>query len=797
MKLIFYELKKVLNKKIFLIFLFLCLLVNGFLLYSFQNTEDNKLRIAYCDEYGALLKEYSNLPLDEAEKRINDEMLVYEISDKFDLITQSDDEKEIEMYSLELEEYKKNNKEVYEKAVKLNKQGGEELWKIQFLSDFTRQFEYIKSYPDFIDEMYERAEEQSGISIFGDENSFSYKNLYKTAYDYASLKDIKLSLANFEAFTETVKYGLTDIFIIAAVFLICIYLFAYEREKGVYPLVRCTKFGRLKTIISKLSVLFVLSAVITLLFISANFIMNTFLYGRSDLNVNIQSISEFRNCAFSVTTGRFLLMFALAKIIAVFVISSVLALVFICFQNSAIMYIVGVAAVSAEYLLYVLIGQNSFLNLLKYFNVFYIFDGDKFFGSYLNLNLFSNAVTAYPHVFAVFAAVFAVCFVLSCVVFCKQNQQKKDNVLAKLSEKIKAKFFKINGSTSVFAGEIFKFTVQNKMAVLLILLVFYAVFSSFGTMSYPYVEFSDAEYEAYMEFLEGDITAEKEQYIAEQEEYFNILENRIIEISENTELSENTKQAMIKSIGNILENKGVAFDRVKEQYNRLLELQRNGVNARFIDERIYSDFVFNPNREWNSFAFLCIVLIVGVPCVFASEYKNKMIDLLSPTKNGKTHLFVRKFSVTLIFTAISFVAAYLPYLIRFINTYGTNSFKTPVVCVFPDLQGCFLSVISTVIINLFGYLLLSVTVASVITAVSIVTKNNMFTMVLSTVIIIIPCLSVYLSQSLRIGHLISNGMFALLIVVCAVSSALLILMTAILEIKFTKSGIRRKKNAYT
>ena len=50
--------------------------------------------------------------------------------------------------------------------------------------------------------------------------------------------------------------------VIAVVLLICIYLFGYERDKGLYSLIRCTKFGRLKTIISKLAVLFVLSAVV-------------------------------------------------------------------------------------------------------------------------------------------------------------------------------------------------------------------------------------------------------------------------------------------------------------------------------------------------------------------------------------------------------------------------------------------------------------------------------------------------------------------------------------------------------
>lgn len=795
MKLFIYELKKVLNKRIFLVVLALCLVINGFLLYSSQNTEENNLRLAYSDEYGEMLDKYSSMPIDKAKKQIDDELLAYDISGRLESLAQADNEELIESYTIELEEYRKSNPEAYKKAVEMSESGEESFWKNSFLYDISQQIEYINSYPDFISEMYDRAKAQSASSIFGDENSFSYKNLYKTAEDYSGLKDTKLRLVNSDSLTATVKYGLTDFFVIAVVLLICIYLFGYERDKGLYSLIRCTKFGRLKTIISKLAVLFVLSAVVSVLFVSIDFAVNTFLYGSTDLSVNVQSISEFRNCTLLVTAGQFLLLFALAKIIGIFVISSLLALVFICFSSSAAMYLTGLGAVGAEYLLYSLIRQNSFLNLLKYINIFYILDGSQFFGSYLNLNIFSNAVTSVPIVLGVFGIVFILCTIFSCVVFCKRNQQKKANIFSKLFEKIKLRFFRINGSTSVLKDEIFKFTVQNKMAVVLVLLLAFAVVSSFGTVRYPYSEVSDADYKAYIEYLEGDITSEKETYITEQQQYFDDLRQRLDEIAVNSELSESTKQAMSKSIENILNSKGVAFDRVTEQYNRLLGLKSDGVKARFIDENIYSTFVSSKTREWNDFALLCFVLLIAVPCVFSVEYKNGMINLIRPTKNGKTKLFVRKIAVLLMFTLFSFISVYLPYFIRFINTYGTKSFATPIVCIFDKLQVSCFSVMSTMLVNLLCSLLLVLAVVSIITALSIITESNMFTMVLSTVLIIIPCLAVYSAESVRIGYCIANNCVAVLIIVCVISISISIVMTIISQLKFTKSRIRRKKNA--
>lgn len=795
MKLFIYELKKVLNKRIFLVVLALCLVINGFLLYSSQNTEENNLRLAYSDEYGEMLDKYSSMPLDKAKKQVEDELFAYEISGRLESLAQADNEELIESYTIELEQYRKSNPEAYKKAVEMSENGEESFWKNGFLYDISQQIEYINSYPDFIGEMYDRAKAQSASSIFGDENSFSYKNLYKTADDYAGLENTELRLVNSDSLTATVKYGLTDFFIIAVVLLICIYLFGYERDKGLYSLIRCTKFGRLKTIISKLAVLFVLSAFVSVLFIYSDFIVNDFLYGSTDLSVNVQSISKFRNCTLLVTAGQFLLLFALAKTIGIFVISSLLALVFICFSSSAAMYLTGLGAVGAEYLLYSLIGQNSFLNLLKYINIFYILDGGEFFGSYLNLNIFSNAVTSVPIVLGVFGIVFILCTIFSCVVFCKRNQQKNANVFSKLFERIKLRFFRINGSTSVLKGEIFKFTIQNKMAVVLVLLLVFAVVSSFGMVRYPYSEVSDADYKAYIEYLEGDITSEKETYITEQQQYFDDLRQRLDEIAVNSELSESTKQAMSKSIENILNSKGVAFERVCEQYSRLLELKENGVKARFIDENIYSTFVSSKTREWNDFALLCLVLLIAVPYVFSVEYKNGMINLIRPTKNGKTKLFVRKIAVLLMFTLLSFISVYLPYFIRFINTYGTKSFATPIVCIFDKLQASCFSVMGAMLVNLLCSLLLALAVVSIITALSIITESNMFTMVLSTVLIIIPCLAVYSTESVRIGYCIANNCVAVLIIVCVISISISIVMTIISQLKFTKSRIRRKKNA--
>lgn len=789
MKLVIYEFKKVISKKTFLIVLVLCLLTNAFLLYNLQNTEDNQLRITYSEEYIEMLNLYSSMTLTEAQNQVDNELLVYEILNIIENFAEADNEELIEIYAFDIENYRNSNPEAYEKAVKINNQGQEYFWKNSFYYDISKQVEYINSYPSFIDEMYSRAKEQSSSSVFGNENSFSYKNLYKTAKDYDGLKNINLSLVNSKSFVETVKYSLTDIFVIAVILLICFYIFGYEREKGLYFLIRCTKFGRLKTIISKLVVLFVLSAVVSSIFLFTNYLINTSIYGGTNLDVTIQSIAEFRNCTISVTTGEFLLLFTLAKIIGAFIISAFFALIFIRFSNSVVIYIVGFSAIGIEYLFYSLIGENSFINLLKYINVFYIFDGAELFGSYLNLNIFSNAVTSISFVLVVFGALFILFTIFSCVCFCRYNNHKNISFILMLFEKLKLYFFKMNGSTSVLKGEFFKFLIQNKMVVLVILLAIYTVISSSGTVKYQFIDPSDVYYKSYMEYLEGDITAEKEDYIFEQQKYFDVLRHRQNEIIDNKELSENTKQAMLKSIDNILNSKGVAFERVKEQYNRLLDLQANGVNARFIDENIYSVFLSSPTREWNDSILLFFILLIAVPCIFTVEYRNRMINIICSTKNGKLQLFIRKFVVLLIITFVSFLTVYIPYLIRFISTYGINSFETPIVCIFKNFQNTDLSIIDAKIFELLYSMLIAIVLASIITVFSTTTQKTILTMVLSTVLIIPPCLAVHSIENLRIGYGITNGYMSLMVVIGVFATIFIAVMITISGMKITGTKI--------
>ena len=794
MKLIIYELKKVLGKKVFFIILALCLGLNLGIFYFVQENSDYRQFIR--SDYLLITNEYSSYSLDEAEEKLSNESKVYEILSVMDMASDVQSDEEMNDLLNTLDEYKTNYPAAYAEAEEMGKGSEYNENRETYIFTLLNQVEYIKSYPAFINQMYSRAEEQSSFSIFSDQNEFSYKNLYKTADDYAHLSNVKLTIGNDLPVTSALKYNISDFFLIALVFLVCIYLFNQERELGLYNLVRSSKNGRFKTICAKFCALFIIAVIITVVFVISNFVISSYLYGRFDLNRMVQSISDFRNCIFKLTVGQFCMLNILGKAAVMIIASSVLALLFVCFSSSSIMYITGAVILAAEYMLNSFIPTSTVFSYLKYINLFYMLDSYNFWGNYLNLNILSDPVPAYIINIIVFSVIFIVCITAAVTVFTLKSQGKKENYLLVVIEKFKSNHFKIKGSTRVINGEIYKYLILNRISLVIIAVIVFGIISSTGTIKYPYSTKSDPAYRIYMEYLEGDITSEKEFYISEQQDYFNNLHKRIDDIINDDSLTVSTKEVAENTITNILETKGAAFERVTEQYNRLLNLKSIGIEAKFIDENLYPDFVYSPAREWNNLILTMLELMLSIPFIFTVEYKKEIINLISSTRFGKLRLFLSKLSVTFVTLLIIFASVYAPYIISFIRIFGTGSFSVPIVC----LNSYQTSIGTINVIGAFAlcttcYFAIALLATAIIIFVSVFLRNHMLSMIIATMIVIIPCLIIYSNKFIRVGIIFSSNypLFSSLIIsVCIIIALLCVIIAAF---RFTNTEIRRKKNA--
>lgn len=98
MKLSFYEMCKVVCKKNFLVVFAVCFVINIFLVYYLQDTEENADYITYSDEYNRLVNTYGSMSIPEAEEKINSELKAFEIFNEMQLFAYAETDDELQIY---------------------------------------------------------------------------------------------------------------------------------------------------------------------------------------------------------------------------------------------------------------------------------------------------------------------------------------------------------------------------------------------------------------------------------------------------------------------------------------------------------------------------------------------------------------------------------------------------------------------------------------------------------------------------------------------------------------------------
>lgn len=781
MKLIYYELKKVLSKRLFISLCVFSFIVNLCAFYFTHNDYQAEMYRECRSEYEEMLHKYSEMKPDEALSEIsNDEEAIQILYAMQDAAAGADDSL-YEFKMSQLEEYRKTNPEAYKKAEEMLVSYSDNETARYFRIVTKMQLEYLSEYPGFIGEMGERAQAQTEFSVFSDKDSFSYKNIMKTAEDYDGLQNTKITLGSDYPLVSALTYNIGDYFVIAIVFLACIYLFRFERDKGLSDLVRSSKNGRLKTAISKMCALLLLTVIITIIAEFSTIAESTILFGKWELSRPIQSIKDFQNCILPVRCDDFCLLYLIGKAAAMAVLAAVISLTFVAVPSAVTSYAVSGTVLALEFALYHAVSQDAFFNHLKYINIFYILDTSRFFGKYLNLNIFrvplhANSITS------IFALIlFAACLVASAAVFTLKGQETAKDPLSETIENFFRAHAKINGSTAVLTGELYKYLISSKMAVLMLAVVIFAVSSSMGTVTYRTNEESVAAYRQYITQVEGKTPSQAKSYIENEKKAID---------SADLNTSARQNDLLPAEITLAAQNKANArkqgFDMFYEQYIRLRELEKSGTPARFVDETVYSDVINNPLREWRSLLWCVLLVILTIPFVFTYEYRKNMIDLLQATKNGRRKLFLAKLTVAVLSLVVTFAAVYVPFMVRFYRSFHTASLKAPLACVsdYSD-SGLDISIGTAYLLETIAYFFTAIMAASLVVFISIYAKNHTLTVVFSAAALVIPLIVIYPFEILRIGELFRDNTSFMLLAVITVTLVLSAILISLSMRKFT------------
>lgn len=787
------EYSKLFLNRIFVICLCVALLTNAMFLILTQNENiENSAIASDVVLYEQILEECANS--DNKEAFIESKQLEIQIALRLLRLAENGEDVNSDASA---SKYKEEHPEEFAKASELNLTADELNNLSLMVSDISSQLSYIESYDEFITNMKTRAEEQSGFAIFAKPDSFSYKNIQKTPVDFEKVADVTPTLGNNKALEVSTTFELTDYLLLVLILLVCIAVFTVEREKGLYSLVRSTKNGRLPTIFTKLFVCVSVTAVISILFYTCNVLVSGAVFGFGDMNRGVQSSRMFMNCTFDVTIRDYLIMWVSGKTLLLCTLALSLSLIFTAVKSPALSYIIlGVFGIF-EFSTYTFVNGISTVGALKYINIFYLLSGNNIFGVYQNVNVFSEPV-GITVVFIILVAILSIIGIVgSGIAFSKSNMENgKIAIFQKLTSKINSRK-KIKGSTSIYKGEVFKHYKTSFAFVAIVLLLIVGYQSLNEDLSIRFRNTEESYYNTYMQTLEGELTSGKYDFIQKEKEYFESLELKIAKISADASLGDYEKEEQILGIQNIIETKGQAFETICEQVLYAeSKAEEIGKAPALINELVNKRFVQDTFREWKCFTLLLAVIAFCTSNILACEYKKSMVNLISATKFGKGRLLSIKLMTVMITTVISYILVYLPYWVNLVKTFSTGSFDLPLAFVkdFYLLTSDITVFEYLCVLNIL-HLLVAITATALIYMLSYLLKNQFVTMIVSSGIMLIPCVLFINNTKVRtVAVFLNNTQKTFMIMVIALCLIITVVSVAITFIKFNRLKWRVKND---
>lgn len=794
MKLIFYEIRKVFSLRIFTVCLAAFFIVNGIILWYVQE-QDEKSRIIHQNrtQYETLIEKYSSLSESNAKAKLEYENTIGDII-RTAIEGSKNPDMPPEVIEMQLEDYRAANPEAYTEAMKSLSDGYDESY-YNLLSIISAQLSYADTYKEFISGMRSRAENKLNFSAMSGEDSFSRKNILKTPDDFENVRGVKPSIGNYSCLENSTSFQLTDYLLIVLILLICIALFTVERDKKLNIIVRSTYNGLMPTILSKISAIVVLAFTVSVAFFALNIAVSGAYTGFGSLSESVQSSEIFMNCPFRFSVWQYLILWVLAKSAAMCSLSLIFTAVFVLVDINGVNYIICSAFAAVELVLYTFIEPTFFLNQLKYINIFSFLWDNNTLGSYLNINIFGEAVSL-SVVFAVVTAVVVALFSgISIVCYVKNFSFTQSGFTGKLSEKTR-QFLSLHfNTTSIFHVEMHKTVFRGAYVIMMLFLCIFAHSQYTQNIELRYFDAKKSCYAGYMLELNGEMTPEKEDYIKSEKKFFETIDTQIDDIRNDNALSETKKGRRISTLENIQSIRGEAFEEVFAQYKYSeSSAKKLGIETYMLDRDVGNILVSAHSCDWRLFVIILAFIVVVIPHIFGYEYKNGSENLLRTCKKGRLNLISKKILTAYIISAVAYALVYLPFVLNFARVYGSDVFNIPLVFV-ENYSGVNSAVTITQYLILVSVARIAVLASAEMLALasSVWLKNTVTSMVFTTSVTLLPCVIFMNNSNVRFSALFASGNWVYAVpLLCVAAIIILAAGFIVIAYKFGNINIRKR-----
>ena len=374
------------------------------------------------------------------------------------------------------------------------------------------QAEHLQSYGEYLERVQEQAHKMQASSIFNaNKNSFTYRNIIKTAKDFTNCTAEGIHLGNDRAIQDWLSFSLADWFYLAVIILLVMSFFE-EREKGLAAIVRTCSAGRGKLQVSRLLVLLSFCAGMTLLLYYLPLGLSLCVDGGwQDWSRPIQSLAEFQKYTVQMSIAEFLIKFFFVKTICGVLLGVLIWFVLSFLARPQMGWLVTAFGLVLEYLLYTLIPAQSIFSPLREINVFsYVFTTELYV-QYTNFNFFGFPIGRRTLLLGLLVCVTAVLSAVTILILTRRYPFGNRDIMGKWIDRWNQIGDGLRKHLGLYGFEVYKFLFLSAGGLFLILGFLMTQNLNCGTLAYTINE--DNIYRQYVTKIQGPVTQDTYDYL--------------------------------------------------------------------------------------------------------------------------------------------------------------------------------------------------------------------------------------------------------------------------------------------
>ena len=491
------------------------------------------------------------------------------------------------------------------------------------------QVEYLKDYPNYLERVQAQAYKMQHSSIFGaDPNSFTYRNIIKTAKDFADLSSDGVRLGDDLAMQNWLAFSWAD-WGFLAVILLPVMSFLEERKKGLAAIIRSCPAGQGKLQGTRLLILLLYSAGMTFLLYYLPLMVSLVAEGGwGDLSRSVQSLAAFQKCTARLTIGEFLVQFFFLKTACGFFLGVLIWFALSFLEQVQLCWMVTAAALAVEYFLHTTIPAQSVLSSLRYVNVFsYVFTS-RIYTEYVNLNCFTYPVGKSTMLLALLLIGTIVLTTVIVVLMPKRYPFGNRDLLGKwlnLWNRVKDPVLRKLG---MFGFEWYKQLFMTAGGLILILGLLISRDLPLNSGAYNRIE--DSLYRQYVAQIQGPVTQSTHDYIAQAKASL-----------EGVEINRAEFEA--------------ALNRLEQTVGDLPE------GAWLVDDTMFLNIYGSESwyTQRNTALIALLILCASLSSLFAPEQNADLRRMLRSTPRGRERLFWAKYGVAVGITVLVWLMVFV------------------------------------------------------------------------------------------------------------------------------------------